>query len=137
VKLEEKLMTPLTIYLSQLIGLTFLIIALSLLFRRDFYVEMTSEVIDNHPLLFVFSLIRFVAGLAIVLAHNRWSGGVAVVLVSLIGWIELVRGLFFFFLPSETLESVFEAVGFERHYYVYAGITLVIGAYLAFAGFTA
>lgn len=130
-------MSPLTIYLSQLIGLALLLVSLSLFVRRDFFIETTSEFIEDRPLLLILAMTRLVIGLAIVLAHNRWSGGAATVIVTLIGWIELIRGLLLLFLPSDRLESTLEALHFEKLYYLYAAVPFLLGAYLTYAGFTA
>ena len=41
----------------------------------------------------------FVAGLAIIRAHNRWTGGWPV-LVTLVGWFAILGGLFRMFAPE-------------------------------------
>jgi hypothetical protein len=40
------------------------------------------------------------AGLAIVLGHQVWSGGVLPVLVTAIGWVVLIRGTILLFLSQ-------------------------------------
>lgn len=51
----------------------------------------------------VFDLggVMLAAGLAMVLAHNIWSGGALVVVVTLVGWMTLIKSLGFLFLPPE------------------------------------
>jgi hypothetical protein len=45
--------------------------------------------------------IAVTAGLAIVIGHNVWSGGALLVIVTLLGWIILIRGVVLLFLsPS-------------------------------------
>jgi hypothetical protein len=36
-----------------------------------------------------------------VLAHNIWSGGVLALIVTLVGWVTLIKSLSFLFLPPE------------------------------------
>jgi hypothetical protein len=67
---------------------------------------------------------------AIVLAHNVWSGGALPVLVTVVGWISLVKGLIVLLLSFETSATYFEALRYGQLFYVYMGITLVIGIYL-------
>lgn len=129
-------MSPLTLYLSQLIGLALLLVGLSLFLRRDFYTETASAFIDDRPLLLILGMMRLIIGLAIVLAHNIWSGGAAAVIVTLVGWIELIRGALLLFLPADRLESMLEALQFEKLYYLYAALPVLLGAYLTYAGFT-
>jgi hypothetical protein len=74
-----------------------------------------------------------VAALAVVLAHNIWSGGALPVVVTLVGWISLVKGLVFLLLPPETSLAYFEALRCGQLFYAYMTVTLVIGIYLTFA----
>lgn len=130
-------MSPLTLYLSQLIGLALMLVGLSLFLRRDFYTETASAFIDDRPLLLILGMMRLIIGLAIVLAHNVWSGSAAAVIITLIGWIELIRGVLLLFLPTDRLEATLEAVQFEKFYYYYAIVPVLLGAYLTYAGFSA
>jgi hypothetical protein len=75
-------------------------------------------------------------GLAIVLGHNVWSGGPLPVLVTLFGWSQLVRGLLLLLLPADAQIAFFQALRLEDYFYLYAGIPLVVGAYLTYAGLT-
>jgi len=47
----------------------------------------------------------FVAGLAIVCTHNRWSGGWPA-LVTFMGWFAMIGGLFRMFAPEAAQRSV-------------------------------
>ena len=47
-----------------------------------------------------------------------------------------MRGLLLLFLPAETQVAFFQVMRLEDFFYIYAGIPLVIGAYLTYAGFT-
>jgi hypothetical protein len=40
------------------------------------------------------------------------------------------------FLPADRLESMLEALQFEKLYYLYAALPVLLGAYLTYAGFT-
>jgi len=46
------------------------------------------------------------AGLALVLAHNVWSGGALPILVTIVGWISLLKGLMILILPPQTDEGL-------------------------------
>jgi hypothetical protein len=72
-----------------------------------------------------------------VLCHNIWSGGALPVVVTLFGWILLLRGLLLLMLPHETIVRIFEIARFGDFLYVYAAIPLILGLYLSYAGFTA
>jgi NAD/NADP transhydrogenase beta subunit len=85
-------MPPLTIYLSRLIGLSAVLIAFSMLADNSQALLTVTALAHDRPLLTVVGILGTVAGLAIVLSRQRWSGGDLPVVVTLIGWIILIRG---------------------------------------------
>jgi hypothetical protein len=99
-------------------------------------VEIMKAIIRDPPLLFMAGLLGTTAGLAIVLAHNVWSGGALPILVTLFGWASLIKGVLLLVLSPETESRVFIAgLGFDQHPNVYAAILFLLGTYLAYAGF--
>ena len=72
-----------------------------------------------------------------VIGHNVWTGGPLPVVVTLIGWIILLRGVLLTFLPTPTIVELFERVRFADFFLVYEGLILAVGAWLAAAGFLA
>lgn len=93
-------------------------------------------ILRDPPLLFIAGLLGMTAGLAIVLAHNVWSGGALPILVTLFGWASLIKGLLLLVLSPETESRVLlVGLGFERQPILYAALLLLMGAYLAYAGF--
>ncbi|HUK57634.1 MAG TPA: hypothetical protein VLV50_00280 [Stellaceae bacterium] len=130
-------MSERTIFLSRLIGLYALIVSISMLFHRAAIIETASELAKAPPLLFIGGLFALLAGIAMVLLHNSWSGGLLPVVVTLVGWGVLIRGIVMVFISPEGASTVFEALHFGSLYYLYAAIPFVLGVYLTFAGFTA
>jgi hypothetical protein len=68
-------MSPRTIYLGRLIGLYCVLIALCMISHKQATVDTMTALGHDAPVLFFVSVMAMVAGLAIVLAHNVWSGG--------------------------------------------------------------
>jgi hypothetical protein len=108
---------------------------LAMIARRQDMVASVDAMVHNPTLLLIVGLIALALGLAMVLAHNIWSGGVLPVVVTIIGWLILIRGLVLLFLPAATVAGLFEAMHFSRLLYLYASISLVLGIYLTFTGF--
>ena len=134
---EYAAMRPLTVFLGRLLGLYTLIISLWLLADKQEAVSTIPDMLGNRPLMVVIAIIAFVGGLAIILGHNIWTGGALPILVTLIGWIAFLRGLLFLFLPPAATRQILEAIQFERFFYIYVAIPLILGAYLSYLGFTA
>ena len=130
-------MRPLTIYLGKLLGLFTLITSFWLLAERQTAVSTIPALLGDRPAMVIFAIIALAGGLAIVLAHNIWSGGVLPILVTLIGWVMVIRGVLFLFLPPEATLHILAAMQFEQFFYVYLGIPFVLGIYLTYLAFTA
>ena len=130
-------MTPPTHFLSRLLGLFTLLVALAMIVRRGAAIALVMAVVRDPSLLLVFGLLTLAAGLGIVLAHNVWSGGALPVVITLFGWLILIRGLFLLFTPPEVVANVVASFHFERFYVLYLAIPLVLGAILTWAGFRA
>ncbi len=129
-------MAPLTRFLSKLFGLSLILISLSVMAHKQATIETLMALAHTPPLLFVLGMVFLIAGLAIVLAHNIWSGGVLPVIVTLLGWITLIRGLILLFLSPAAILQLFGMIHLEQLFYLYIAISLVIGAYLTYGGFS-
>ncbi len=129
-------MSSRTIFLSRLIGLYCIVIALSMMTRRQATVETVTVLLQNPTMTLILGVITLAAGLAMVLAHNIWSGGTFVVVVTLLGWMALIKSLVFLFLPHEMEAGLFLGqLHYRQLFYVYAAISLVLGVYLTYGGF--
>jgi putative exporter of polyketide antibiotics len=129
-------MSARTIFLGKLIGLYCILVALSMMARRQATVETVTTLLQNPSMMLVVGIITLVAGLAMVLAHNIWSGGALAVVVTLVGWITLIKSLFFLFLPPEMETRIFlQQLHYQQLFYLYGAISLVLGVYLTYSGF--
>jgi hypothetical protein len=132
----EDIMSPRTIFLSRLIGLYCIFIALSMMARRQATVETVTALLQSPSMILIVGIITLAAGLAMVLAHNIWSGGALAVVVTLVGWITLIKSLFFLFLPPEMEAGLFLGrLHYRQLFYLYTAISLVLGVYLTYGGF--
>jgi vacuolar-type H+-ATPase subunit I/STV1 len=112
-------MSPRTLFLSKLIGLDCILIALSMMTRGQATVETVIVLLQNPSMTLILGVIMLAAGLAMVLAHNIWSGGALVVVVTLVGWMALIKSLFFLFLPHEMETRLFlQQLHYQQFFYV-------------------
>jgi hypothetical protein len=130
-------MSARTIFLARLIGVFCLVVSAAMFLHKQAMVEMLTAMVRDRPLVFILGMLGLLAGLAMVLAHNLWSGGALPIVVTLFGWILLIRGTILLLLPPDALASLMDSLPFERLFYFSAGITLVLGLYLTYAGFKA
>lgn len=123
-----------TIFLARLIGLYSLIISLAMMLHGHDSILMVEAIVRSSPLLFIAGMLALIAGLAIVLGHNIWSGGALPVVVTLVGWISLVKGaLVLFLMPAGTAPLLLVDLRYEQLFYPYTAISLVLGLYLTYS----
>lgn len=129
-------MSSRTVFLSRLIGLYCVVVALSMITRKQAIVETVTTLLQNPSTMLVLGVITLAAGLAMVLAHNLWSGGALAVIVTIIGWLTLIKGALFLFLPREMEASLYlEQLHYQQVFYFYAAFLLVLGVFLTYGGF--
>jgi putative exporter of polyketide antibiotics len=129
-------MSPRTIFLSKLFGLSCILVALPMMLHKQAFVEMVTGLLRDPSMMFVLGLLTLVAGLAMVLAHNIWSGGVLPVVVTILGWLTLVKGLLFLILFSGDATGFYlGTLHYSQLFYLYMAICLALGAYLTYGGF--
>ena len=129
-------MQPRTIYLSRLIGLYCILFVLSLAIHKQATVDSVTALIQNPPLMLLLSIITVAAGLAMILAHNLWSGGALPVVVTIVGWLVLIKGMTSLLLPSGAYIEIM--LGWLRDpvlFYVCLTPSFLIGIYLTYEGF--
>jgi len=90
--------------------------------------------VADAPLVLIAGVFTLFGGLAIVLLHNYWSGGALTVIITLLGWLTLIKAVLLLVLPSTRLVALYGGV--SPTYIVISGsLTLLLGIYLTVAGF--
>jgi hypothetical protein len=133
----EPWMSNRTIYLSRLMGLLVFVVVLSMLVDKPKAMGTIGALVADRSALTIMGAIGTGAGLAIVLGHQVWSGGILPVVVTVLGWVILVRGIVLLFLPAAATAQLVEWFRFDQYFYVYLGFSAVLGLYLAIHGFLA
>jgi hypothetical protein len=58
------------------------------------------------------------------------------VVVTIVGWLILAKGLLLLFLKPDALSGLFQEMHYGENYYLFLAPAFVIGLYLTWAGFT-
>jgi len=130
-------MSPRTIYLSRLIGLVLFVAAVSMLIDKPKAMETMRSVVADRSILLIIGLLGTTAGLALVLGHQVWSGGVLPIVVTVLGWVFLARGVLVLLLPQPMTAQLVDWFRFEQFFYVYLGVSAALGLYLTVHSFVA
>ncbi len=130
---EGGTMSSRTTFLGRLIGYFSVLVALSMIVHKQATVAMIARLTTHGGVPFAIGLISVAVGLAMILGHNVWSGGALPVVVTLIGWWSLVKGLLCLFLPAEVIFGLLNGPLYSHYYYVSPVISLLVGLYLIYA----
>jgi len=125
-------------FLGKLLGIYFVLVSIAMAANKAATIQTVTALIHDTPVVFVLGLILVAAGLAMTLSIGLWSGGALPLVVRLISWLTLIKGLaFLFWPPSAASGLVLWGSLYERFFYVDLAIVFVLGAYLTFASFKA
>jgi hypothetical protein len=130
-------MSPTTVFLGKLIGVYLVAISIAMLASRRRTLKTLDEMAKSGPWMLFAGMVATVAGLAIVLTHDVWSGSALAVAVTLTGWAGLLKGLSLLVVPPEMMATAYKAAGFEHYFRPWMGAVLVLGLWMtldAFAG---
>jgi hypothetical protein len=127
-------MSARTLFLARLFGLYCLVIAAAMLSQPEAFAGIVHAFVADAPLVLIASVFTLFGGLALVLLHNYWSGGALPVIITLIGWLTLVKAVVLVVLPSNKLVALYGGVS-TTHILISGSVTLLLGIYLTVAGF--
>jgi len=125
----------LTRFLARLIGLVSIIVCLGILLRQEVMTARLMALVRDGAALMVLDLAVLAAAIAWILAHNRWRGGALTIVVTLIGWVLLARGLLILVLSQDSLLAFVAAMGLPDRAPLYGGLGLAFGVVMTWAGF--
>jgi len=120
--------------LAQLLGLYFIIVGVIALYRRKSLMPALAQLAANRALLLVLALSEILAGLAVILTYPEiaptWEGVLAV-----IGWVLVIEGVLYLALPAKIVQRFVRKFNNDTWYGTGGAIAVLLGAYLAAAGF--
>ncbi len=122
--------------LARVIGPYMLIAGLGLFISKDHYLELLDE-LKSHPLLMmVMGAFTLLLGLLLLQFHNIWTMDWPV-LVTLIGWITVIKGTIAMIAPQamNNLAACFKDN--QTILNVQAAIAILFGAFMSYMGYFA
>jgi len=126
----------LTLFLSQIFGITFILGAFSMLLEKKMMMEMLKELVEDRALLYVLGVFDFVLGLAIVLTHNVWEGRTLTTVITALGWLMLLKGVVRILTPTATIKRWYKQWNIATMLPLMGLISLALGVYLTYNGFS-
>ncbi len=122
-----------TIFLAKLLGMMMLISALGILVNIKNIKKLIDGLFKNPALMYVTGMFIVLMGLIMVFVHNDW-GYDWTVIITIIAWLTVAKGIFFVVLP-DAMKTLVKSAGGDSFYVLGALLALVLGGYLSYMGF--
>ena len=121
-------------FLAALLAPILLVAGIGVLVNRGYYRTLGEEFLNSKPLVYLASVIGFVAGLAVVLVHNEWALDWRV-LITLLAWAQFVRGAAFLLAPERAIALSRRMLKSDKLLLVNGVIAIIIGLIFFYQGY--
>ena len=123
----------LSILIARVIAVVYLSASLGGFLSRDFYHRLWEDMYKNAALTYMMGFLAVMVGSLVVHYHNRW-GGDWTVLITIIGWLSLIKGIVIIVLP-QYMRRLSESLLGDRFLGIAPYVTLLMGLVFAYFGF--
>lgn len=89
-----------SIYIAQIVSVCYLVVGFGFLINANYFKKAMDEMATSHIAVYLGGIMGLVAGFVIVSIHNIWVKDWTV-LITLIGWIALIKGVLLFLIPKQ------------------------------------
>lgn len=124
----------LSIFLAKIIGIYLIIVSLALLINAKRFKSIIDDIMAHPGLQLVMGFNILVIGILLVVTHNIWVYSWEV-LITIIAWIALFKGILNVAFPSYAKKFVKSCVRSKNTLVVFGIIDLAIGLFLCYTGF--
>jgi hypothetical protein len=122
-------------FLARLLGPLFVVISVGMLANQAVYHAMIAEFLRSDGLIYLSGLASLLAGLAIVNVHNSWGTDWRLI-ITVLGWLMVIGGIVRIVLPRLAVSIGTTMYEPQVTIIVVAVITLLLGAFLSYKGYS-
>lgn len=126
----------LSYFLAQVFGLMMLFIGLGMFIDKAYYEKIFKDFVDSPSELLTSGVLALAMGVALVTYHNIWDGEWWVVLITIFGWIALLKGFLRLLFPKMVM-GMLKSIMKGHHMQSMAIVSVVLGLVLTYYGFLA
>ena len=124
-----------TLFLGRLLGLYLVAISIGMLANRRRTTATINEMARSGQWMLFSGMVATTAGLAVVLGHQVWTGGALPVVVTVMGWAALLKGITLLLVPGERIAAAYKGAGFERFFHAWMVAVLALGLWVTWLAF--
>jgi len=127
---------PLSIFLSKLFGLYFLIVFILLAYRKEEFIQEVQSFFVHTGSLMLAGALNLIGGLAILIGHPVWRFQWETI-ITLLGLLMLIKGIIRLGYPRYALKWEQKFIQRKRHWNWMMAFLLVLGIFLTYQGLNA
>ena len=124
----------LTLVFTQIFGILFVVLGLSMVFNKKGVSGAMTEMVQNQGLLWTVGFLALSMGVVMVVLHNVWTGGILEVVITVIGWAALIKGVFILWFPNAAA-ALYRKCNTGSMLVWWGIIAFIIGLVLLYKGF--
>jgi hypothetical protein len=122
-----------SIFIAKIIATIYLSFGAGLLFSGNYYKKEMAKLLDNSALMIFGGFMAIILGLLVIENHNYWVKNWTV-LITIIGWIALIKGIFLLAFPR-SLNFFKPMLTAEYSMKFLAPLVIIFGLVFAYFGF--
>ena len=122
------------VYIARLAGPILVTIGIGVLLNLQHYIDLIEEAVHSPMLIYIAGLLVLTGGLAMLNAYRAWTADWRVV-VTVLGWLMVIGGVFRIVLPRLTAGLATAIYSGSVVMAIVGVIILVVGGYLSFEGY--
>ncbi len=122
-----------TLFLAKVFGFYLTILSVLMLVRRESFIARVNTLLESPATLFFSAIVTLIIGILLVVSHNIWTMGWAV-LITILCWWVLIKGILRLYFP-EIDRKWTTAFTKTNVYYSSAIIMLVLGIFFLYLSF--
>lgn len=126
-------MLEISIFLAKVLGGFMLVSGLSMLIKNKSLSKIIREVTKGESTEYIIGgVFNLIIGLLLVAIHNLWQMPLYILLITLIGWITLVKGIVHLLLPDKNIDAMIKAFD-NKTWFITSGVVFIlIGLYFLY-----
>ncbi len=127
----------LSIFLAKAFGLLMFLVGLGMLFDKKYYDKIFKNFTEGPAHLFVTGFLSLIIGIAIVTYHNIWQGEWWIILITIFGWLSLLKGVMRLLFPKMVMGWITSFMKSKTALLPSAVFALIFGVIFSYYGFFA
>ena len=92
-----------SILIGRMLAVIYLTVGIGMALNKKYYHDMLETFCDNKPMMYFGGISALTTGFLILTFHNTWKGDWTV-LITLIGWIALFKGISILLFPEHVIK---------------------------------